>query len=127
MGLVREIFAGNVAGVAPIRHFADGVDAEERDGRQVRVAAKFLVRDQPFARDDQCFRGAGELEVGDGSAADPAVAVNIHFVDVDGGDVRVEGRQGTTLRSELKLKPWLRKSLVKKNTLKIALHWSYPP
>ena len=112
MHLVREIFAGHVAGVAPVRYFADGVDAEERDGRQVRIAAKFLVGDQPFARDDQCFRGAGELEVGDRRAADPAVAVNVCLVDVDGGDIRAEGRQGTTLRSELKLKPWLRKSLV---------------
>ena len=38
--------------------------------------------------------GAGQVEVGDGGAADAAVAVAVGLVDVDGGHVGVQGRQG---------------------------------
>ena len=93
MGLVREVLPSHVAGVAAEGHLADRLDAEERDGGPVRVAAELVVWDQPFAGDDHPLRGPGQLQVGDGHAADAAVAVDVRLMDMDGGDVRIERRQ----------------------------------
>ena len=91
--LVGEILIRHVARIAAVGHLADGIDAEERDDGPGRVAADLVVGNQPLAGDDELLGGAGQVEVGDGGAADAAVAVAVGLVDVDGGHVGVEGRQ----------------------------------
>ena len=97
MVLVGEIFVRHVARVAAEGDFADGIDAVERDRRQRRVGANRVVRDQPFAGDDQLLRRPGQIGVGDAGAADSAISEAVGFMDVDDADIGIEGGDGDEL------------------------------
>ena len=52
------------------------------------------MRDQALTSDDQPLGRAGQFQVGDGGAADAAVAVAVRLVDVDRGDIGEQRRDG---------------------------------
>lgn len=90
MVLVGVVLVGHVAGIAAVGHLAHRIDTEERDDRPGRVAADLLLGDETLAGDDQPTGGTGQVQVGDGGAADATVTEAVSLVDVDGGHVGVE-------------------------------------
>ena len=93
MLLVGEILVGHVARITAVGHLADGIDAEKRDDRPAGIVANLVAGNESLAGDDEAFGRSGQVEVGDGGAADAAVAVAVGLVDVDGGHVGIEGRE----------------------------------
>src|SRR5262249_44024060 len=92
--LVGEILVRHIPRIAAVGHFADGVDAVERDDRTCRFLANVVVGYQALAGNDQALGGAGNVQVGDGGATDAAIAVAVGLVDVDGRDIGIESWHG---------------------------------
>src|SRR5579884_183529 len=63
MFFIREIFIGHIARITAVGHFADGIDAKERDGSAAGILADVVVGDETLASDDEALGRSRQIKV----------------------------------------------------------------
>src|SRR5262249_31409038 len=101
MVLVGKVFVGHVSGVAAVGNLADGIDKVVGNAGSIRLAAEFLVSNNPLASDDELMGCPGNIVVSHVCAADAGVAVDVRFVNMDRRHIGIKCRESQQLEASV--------------------------
>src|SRR5208337_2124110 len=94
---IGKVLVGHVAWVTAIPNMTDGIDQPERQKGFEGILSNLVGIDQVLGGNDDAFRRAPHLVIGDRDAIELAIAENVRPVDMDNSHVGIERWNGQKL------------------------------